>query len=621
MSRLAPLAAGLVLLCCAPVVAQDAVLGQRYGIGVHAYFSQNYRKAYDDFTSAISAGSRDPRCYYFRGLSYLRLGREEDAQMDFQHGAELEAKDVNKFYNVPGALERVQGEDRQTLEHFRADARLAALQREEQERAKRYGQEREQEKRLLESGAAPAGAPPAAPVRANEPSGVFESGARRARRRPPNRLLRRPDCRSRLPHPAIPLQPAGRSRRRPPWLLPLLRLPRLLKIRLRRPRSPLRLPLPRLLWPHPPLHLPRQSPLRRQPPPPCRPPLPPTIRSAPTLRRPRRPPPPWRPWPRPLRWRRRLRPHLLPLPRKPWEPVLIRLPRPPLALPPEPLTSLPGRPRELAPIRLRRLPLLALLPLLRLLLRKSRRPRLPRRPRELAPIRLPRPPLLALLPLGSRQFLRLPPPLLQPLHPLLLLQPPRLRRPPWGPRRSRRLRPIARRSASSRPRLRRRRARERRRPTGIRSHPRRGPAAPTMRPTLRQTPRRRPSRSPRRRSLPRTPAIRSAPATTRPNPPSRCGSRGSRRPPLRTTPGRMTAPRPPRRRLPSRSAKRRKAATTPMQPQATRRPAQASRRCCWRHGRRSVRQVRTQDLGVIQEKGITKARRDEIAKREFGVAV
>ena len=112
MSRLALLAAGLVLLCITPSVAQDAVLGQRYGMGVHAYFSQNFQEAYDDLSSAISAGSRDPRCYYFRGLSYLRLGREEDAQIDFQRGAELETRDVNKFYNVPAALERIQGADR-----------------------------------------------------------------------------------------------------------------------------------------------------------------------------------------------------------------------------------------------------------------------------------------------------------------------------------------------------------------------------------------------------------------------------------------------------------------------------------------------------------------------------
>ncbi len=177
MFRLALLlAAVLVLLCVTPVVAQDPVLGQRYGSGVHAYFSQNYQQAYDDLSSAISAGSRDPRCYYFRGLSYLRLGREEEAQTDFQRGAELETRDVNKFYNVPAALERIQGEDRRLLERYRSEARLAALQREEQERAARYGQQREREKGLLESMAAPAGALPAAAVRANEQPGVFEPG-------------------------------------------------------------------------------------------------------------------------------------------------------------------------------------------------------------------------------------------------------------------------------------------------------------------------------------------------------------------------------------------------------------------------------------------------------------
>ena len=36
------LVAGWVLVSSAPLVAQDAVLGQIYGNGVHAYFGQNY---------------------------------------------------------------------------------------------------------------------------------------------------------------------------------------------------------------------------------------------------------------------------------------------------------------------------------------------------------------------------------------------------------------------------------------------------------------------------------------------------------------------------------------------------------------------------------------------------
>lgn len=69
------LVGGLAGLCTAPLQAQEAVLGQLYGSGVHAYFSGDYLKAYEKLTAASDAGSRDPRVYYFRGLVYLKLGR------------------------------------------------------------------------------------------------------------------------------------------------------------------------------------------------------------------------------------------------------------------------------------------------------------------------------------------------------------------------------------------------------------------------------------------------------------------------------------------------------------------------------------------------------------------
>ena len=40
------LVAGWVLVSSAPLTAQDAVLGQIYGNGVHAYFAQDYLKAH-----------------------------------------------------------------------------------------------------------------------------------------------------------------------------------------------------------------------------------------------------------------------------------------------------------------------------------------------------------------------------------------------------------------------------------------------------------------------------------------------------------------------------------------------------------------------------------------------
>lgn len=148
--RLALLALGLVLVGGSSLVAQDAVLGQIYGAGVHAYFAGDFSQAHEDLTAAITGGSQDPRCHYFRGLCYLELGREEEAKMDFETGAELETKDVNKYFNVPSALERIQGEKRMLLETFRAEGRMIALEKERKLRAERYEAFQVEQTRVLE---------------------------------------------------------------------------------------------------------------------------------------------------------------------------------------------------------------------------------------------------------------------------------------------------------------------------------------------------------------------------------------------------------------------------------------------------------------------------------------
>ena len=86
-------AAGLVLFCTMPLAAQDAVLGQLYGNGVHAYFGQDYIRAHELFTQAIDGHTQDPRAYYFRGLTMLKLGRPQEADNDFKAGAKLESRD------------------------------------------------------------------------------------------------------------------------------------------------------------------------------------------------------------------------------------------------------------------------------------------------------------------------------------------------------------------------------------------------------------------------------------------------------------------------------------------------------------------------------------------------
>jgi hypothetical protein len=121
-------AAVAAVFAAAPLYAQDAVVGQMYGSGVHAFFSHDYQKAYNDLSSAIKLGSRDPRVFYFRGLSFEHLGRPEEAVMDFQKGAQLENAGGEGSPEIARSLERIQGSQRATLEKYRMAARVAAVE-------------------------------------------------------------------------------------------------------------------------------------------------------------------------------------------------------------------------------------------------------------------------------------------------------------------------------------------------------------------------------------------------------------------------------------------------------------------------------------------------------------
>lgn len=116
----------------APLAARDAM-----GAGLHAFHMGNFQAAYDGLTDAIQAGVEDPRAYYFRGLAALRIGRLDEAEADFASGAELEAS-TGGMRRVSSALERVQGQDRLTLERFRTRARLAELTRQRDAAGRRY---------------------------------------------------------------------------------------------------------------------------------------------------------------------------------------------------------------------------------------------------------------------------------------------------------------------------------------------------------------------------------------------------------------------------------------------------------------------------------------------------
>ncbi len=153
-----------------PLAAQDAVLDEFYGTGVHHYFSGNPAQAVADLSASINGGSKDPRAFYFRALAEMRLGQQAEATADLRRGAALESSDVNQFYPVGKSLERVQGSARMMIERYRAVARAEAHQRQAQRDAARYEQRRRAEAQVLRApaavpGPAPVAAPPAAVAR------------------------------------------------------------------------------------------------------------------------------------------------------------------------------------------------------------------------------------------------------------------------------------------------------------------------------------------------------------------------------------------------------------------------------------------------------------------------
>jgi len=130
-------------------VGQSSVRDQLYGTGVHAYFSGRYFDADSYLTGALDTGSRDPRVYYFRGLTRKSLGMLDAAVDDFEMGAKLEATDSARFYHVSRALQRVQGSSRLEVERYRTQGRQLALQRRTQMRRERYEEIRDAEPDVL----------------------------------------------------------------------------------------------------------------------------------------------------------------------------------------------------------------------------------------------------------------------------------------------------------------------------------------------------------------------------------------------------------------------------------------------------------------------------------------
>ena len=143
--------------------AQNAILTDLYGQGVHAYYANKSQEAYDHFSTAINNGIQDPRAYYFRGIAACALGRQYEAESDWKQGATLEAR--GKIVGSIGrSLARFQGPDRIKLEEIRTKAKLDFLAQASMRSKARYGEIESSQGDMLRSrplGAAPRTPPPA----------------------------------------------------------------------------------------------------------------------------------------------------------------------------------------------------------------------------------------------------------------------------------------------------------------------------------------------------------------------------------------------------------------------------------------------------------------------------
>lgn len=153
--------------------SQDQLLDELYGRGVHNYFARNYTQAHQFLTEAATSGSQDPRVYYFRALTYSKLGRPDDAKADFEKGAAFEVQ-LGDIFPIGRSLERVQGNDRIALESYRRNARLLARGNTNKIEGVRYEEMKRNEAAVLRNPNARGGTlPPPAAVApaANDPFG------------------------------------------------------------------------------------------------------------------------------------------------------------------------------------------------------------------------------------------------------------------------------------------------------------------------------------------------------------------------------------------------------------------------------------------------------------------
>lgn len=97
-----------------------------------AYFRGDLARSQTLLDEVVKQDSKDPRVYYFRGLTLQGLGRTDEAEADFDKAVALEVMPDSRI-DVDRALERVQGTARRTLE-TRREEKLAVVRAEQRQR-------------------------------------------------------------------------------------------------------------------------------------------------------------------------------------------------------------------------------------------------------------------------------------------------------------------------------------------------------------------------------------------------------------------------------------------------------------------------------------------------------
>ncbi|GAA5510548.1 hypothetical protein [Novipirellula caenicola] len=119
--------------------AQNPILSEMYGRGVHSFYAGRYDDANKFLSMAIDNGIKDPRAYYFRGLVATSLGNTYQAEEDWRQGAELEAR-LGSNASIGRSLARFQGAERLKLEQIRQTARLELMANAASRSQQRYGE-------------------------------------------------------------------------------------------------------------------------------------------------------------------------------------------------------------------------------------------------------------------------------------------------------------------------------------------------------------------------------------------------------------------------------------------------------------------------------------------------